>query len=94
MIKVLAQGHNAVAPVRLEPAAHRSRVKHSTTDPLSYVKLDEITAMAMQLRPKRWSYSLVALLCPFYIKLEVQLIMFSRLSTIDALKSLCFSWSL
>ena len=31
-INVLAQGHNAVMPVRLEPAALRSRVKHSTTE--------------------------------------------------------------
>ena len=30
----LAQGHNAVALVRLEPTALRSRVKHSTTKPL------------------------------------------------------------
>ena len=30
----LAQGHNTVTPVRLEPAAPRSRVKHSTTEPL------------------------------------------------------------
>ena len=30
----LAQGHNAVGPVSLEPAAPRSRVKHSTTEPL------------------------------------------------------------
>ena len=30
-INVLAQGHNAVMPVRLEPAAPRSQVKHSTT---------------------------------------------------------------
>ena len=29
-----AQGHNAVTPVRLKPAAPRSRVKHSTTEPL------------------------------------------------------------
>ena len=28
----IAQGHNAVTPVRLEPAAPRSRVKHSTTE--------------------------------------------------------------
>ena len=33
-INVLAQGHNAVTPVRLEPAAPRSGVKHSTTEPL------------------------------------------------------------
>ena len=30
----LAQGHNAVTPVRLEPTALRSRVKHSTSEPL------------------------------------------------------------
>ena len=30
----LAQGHNAVTPVRLESAAPLSRVKHSTTEPL------------------------------------------------------------
>ena len=30
----LAQGHNTVTPVRFEPAALRSRVKHSTTEPL------------------------------------------------------------
>ena len=31
----LAQGHNALTSARLEPAASRSRVKHSTTEPLS-----------------------------------------------------------
>ena len=31
---VLLKDHNAVTPVRLEPAALRSRVKHSTTEPL------------------------------------------------------------
>ena len=30
----LAQGHNAVMPVRLEPAVLQSRVKRSTTEPL------------------------------------------------------------
>ena len=30
----LAKGHNAVMPVRLKPAALRSQVKHSTTEPL------------------------------------------------------------
>ena len=28
----LAQGHNAVTPVQLEPATFRSRAKHSTTE--------------------------------------------------------------
>ena len=31
---VLLMDHNAMTPVRLEPAASRSRVKHSTTEPL------------------------------------------------------------
>ena len=31
---VLLKDHNAVTPVRLEPAALRSRVKHSTIEPL------------------------------------------------------------
>ena len=30
----LAQGHNAVTPVSLKPAAPRSQVKHSTTEAL------------------------------------------------------------
>ena len=34
-----------MAPVRLEPATPRSRVKQSTTDPLRYIKMDEITAI-------------------------------------------------
>ena len=31
---VLLKDHNAVTPVRFEPMAPRSRVKHSTTEPL------------------------------------------------------------
>ena len=33
----LAQAHNTVTPVRLEPATLRSLVKHSTTEPRSIV---------------------------------------------------------
>ena len=33
-INGLAQGHNRVTPVRLEPTAAQSQVKHSTTEPL------------------------------------------------------------
>ena len=33
-IMCLAQGHNAVTPVRLDPVASPSRVKNSTTEPL------------------------------------------------------------
>ena len=29
----LAQGHNALTPMRLEPTTPQSRVKHSTTEP-------------------------------------------------------------
>ena len=32
----LAQGHNAVPSLRLEPATLRSQVKHSTTEPLLF----------------------------------------------------------
>ena len=39
-INVLAQGHNTVTPVRFEPAALRSRVNHSTTEPLCSLSLD------------------------------------------------------
>ena len=38
----LAQGHNAVTPMKPEPAALRSRVKHSTTEPLR-TKHNELT---------------------------------------------------
>ena len=37
----LAQGHNAVTPVRLEPATPRSRVKHST-EPLRSLSVAKI----------------------------------------------------
>ena len=36
---VSLKDHNAVTPVRLEPAAPRSRVKHSTTEPLRSLSL-------------------------------------------------------
>ena len=35
----LARGHNAVTPVRFEPAALLSQVKHSTTEPLCSLML-------------------------------------------------------
>ena len=39
---MLAQGHKAVTPVRLDPTAPRSQVKHSTTEPLRYQPVPEI----------------------------------------------------
>ena len=37
----LAQGYNAVPPVRIEPATPQSQVKHSTTEPLHPKSFDE-----------------------------------------------------
>ena len=45
----LAQGHNAVTPVRLEPTALRSRVKHSTTEPLRSLKEGVLGPMQMNM---------------------------------------------
>ena len=36
-IKCLAQGHITVPPMRPEPATSRSRVRHSTREPPSYL---------------------------------------------------------
>ena len=41
----LAQGDNAVLPVRLEPMATRSRAKHSTTEPLRSPQINELMHM-------------------------------------------------
>ena len=48
--------HNTVTPVRLEPAALRSRVKHSTTEPLR-------SRHALELRHV---YHLKGLFTPFF----------------------------
>ena len=37
----LAQGHNAVTPMSLVPAAPRSQVKHSTSEPLHQRIIEE-----------------------------------------------------
>ena len=48
----LAQGHSAVTPVRLEPAASWSQVKHSTTKPLrSHINL--VLALSSTVLPLR-----------------------------------------
>ena len=41
----MLKDHNSVTPVRLEPAAPRSRVKHSTTEPLLSLLTTMQTAM-------------------------------------------------
>ena len=40
-INVLAQGHNAVMPVRLEPTAPQSGVKHTTTETLDPKRMND-----------------------------------------------------
>ena len=42
----LAQGHNTVTPVRLEPPAPWSRVKHSTTESLRSLVPDQTAPSA------------------------------------------------
>ena len=41
-INVLAQGQNVVTPVRLDPGAPKSQVKHSTTEPLRSLVVSKI----------------------------------------------------
>ena len=42
---VMLKDHNAVTPVRLQPTALQSRVKHSTTEPLRFLYYYEIDFM-------------------------------------------------
>ena len=42
---VLLKDHKDVTPVRLKLAASRSRVKHSTTEPLRSQEIDEMAHM-------------------------------------------------
>ena len=51
----LAQGHNAVTPMRLEPPALRSLVKQSTTEPLSSHSLECIWINAADV-VSRWHF--------------------------------------
>ena len=56
----LAHGHNAVAPVRLEPATPRSRVKHSTTEPLRSLKYQLLISFQGKLSmASGFSYSII-----------------------------------
>ena len=41
----LAQGHNTVMPMRLEPAGPWSRVKHSTTEPLHSITVSNLIVL-------------------------------------------------
>ena len=43
----LAQRHNTVTPVRLEPAAPQSRVEHSTIEPLRSHNYNEIIQLTV-----------------------------------------------
>ena len=57
---VLLKDHNAVTPVRLEPAAPRSRVKHSTSEPLRFLKgrnTNKITIASSICRRKQYKHN-------------------------------------
>ena len=45
---VLLKDHNAVTPVRLELVAPRSRVKHSTTEPLRSLRVHLIVQLGFK----------------------------------------------
>ena len=51
----LAQGQNAVTPVRLEPVAPRSRVKHSSTKPLRSLTNGSLTKVESIAECSPWS---------------------------------------
>ena len=70
---VLLKDHNAVTSVRLEPAALRSRVKYSTTEPLrSLIKFDLMNYDFAKLIVA-WLYFIVFLLargCHYFVSLS------------------------
>ena len=49
----MLKDHNAVTPVRLEPAALRSRVKHSTTEPLGHQVNSDIHLQTVEIQMRR-----------------------------------------
>ena len=64
----LAQGQNTVTRVRLEPAAPRSQVKHSTTEPLCSSCIEMISVKFS--KPRSYTFgispeSLKYILCKF-----------------------------
>ena len=71
-INVLVQGHNTVTPVRLEPVAHRSLVKHSTTESLHshmymLYKQRGLTIRALDFQSIQWRNLLQARTFALYI---------------------------
>ena len=63
---VLLKEHNAVTPVRLEPTAPRSRVEHSTTEPLlSRIKIEVELNISTTFA---WSCQKGTAWCPSYYK--------------------------
>ena len=59
----LAQGHNAVTPMRLEPTALRSQVKHFTTEPLRSLYGKYIPGKYSSLG-RTWSFFALTMLHP------------------------------
>ena len=60
---VLLKDHNAVTPARLEPAALRSRVKHSTTEPLRSLLFDMSNVRNFKKKMRRKKEDVYTLLC-------------------------------
>ena len=58
---VLLEDHSAVTPVRLEPAASRSRVKHSTTEPLRSLIISHVVLCNMYVLWHRTPFGLYIL---------------------------------
>ena len=57
----LAQGHNAVAPVRLEPTDTRSRVKHSTTTVSQFLNPENKLLYEMKNKSNCYSFAITLL---------------------------------
>ena len=64
----LAQGQNAVTPMRLEPVAPPSRVKHSTTEPLR--SLFYVLNISLSDRRSKWYASPMCKIWPYAVGVE------------------------
>ena len=71
----LAQRHNTVTTVRLKPAAFRSQVKHSTTEPMhSSIILLIIKFNKFSFYKKKIDQSIPGLLCIDYVTMSLYLL--------------------
>ena len=68
----MLKDHNAVTPVRLEPAAPRSRIKHCTTEPLrSHPFLVTYTLILRNVVPKQYDYNTQFIYTCFFFIIEI-----------------------